>query len=70
MKRPAQIVAVKLEVQCPHCAEPLPNADGLDAWTKEQIIDAIKAAADRLSVICNSCEREFIVHMQSKAMIA
>ncbi len=63
----AKLVAVAVEVHCPHCDEPAANpSDGSHMWEKPQVDGAQLAS----SIKCFSCGKEFKVACPSKVDFA
>jgi DNA-directed RNA polymerase subunit RPC12/RpoP len=63
-KRNAIVVAVTLEVQCPHCGEPQPSPDnGAHSWMPSQVQTAQGTRT------CVSCEEPFELHAQGRVIV-
>jgi uncharacterized Zn-finger protein len=65
--RPAQLRATRVSVHCPYCDEEqylLPDADlnGHSVMDLTRYLDQKKAT-------CNSCDKEFHIHIFSKCML-
>lgn len=63
----ASIVAVGLEVLCPHCGESLVNPrDESFVWTSTEIESSSKSCEIK---ICNACDERFSLIPQNMAMV-
>lgn len=64
-RRNAIIVAVTVEVQCPHCGEPQPSPDnGSHAWMIGQVM------AEQGPKVCVSCDESFVLRAQNRVSCA
>ena len=62
----ATITAVALEVACPACHAPQPNADdGSHLWTPAQVNAITGTSRD-----CNACQRPFRVRLSQRVRVA
>lgn len=62
--RPAQIIAVALEVHCPYCDEPQPSPDdGADRWDSAEILYSEGKHE------CVSCDKVFLLSSTTKAQV-
>lgn len=66
-RKRAAVVAVVLEVHCPHCGEPQPNPDdGGHGWSPDEV--RARAALD-VAAGCASCDLEFLVISERKYQV-
>lgn len=60
------LIAVSLEILCPHCGEPQPDPEiGSHIWT----IDQLRAANEQKRE-CVSCEQSFVIFSATKIAVA
>jgi hypothetical protein len=62
--RSAQIVAEKVQLVCPYCGETIPNKDGTDDWSKDDLLEF-----DTTKRKCSGCDKDILVMTHQKARI-
>jgi hypothetical protein len=63
-KRPAILVAVTVEVQCPHCGDPQPSPNnGSHLWTTTEVSESQGPKE------CVACDEPFTLHAQSRVSV-
>lgn len=60
-KRLVSVVAVSVEVHCPHCGDPLPSPTGSHLWTSDEL-RAVATHGEGLAS-CSACDEPIILDM-------